>query len=175
MMQRVFICSIVLAIVASSAWAQSVPLGDVLDVRFQSHLLRSAMADQAGLTSAAPPSDYLTPYLLRQATNDDLSLRIMSARFLGIEPYEVSRATLALEGASQGAALGLFLGAVGTTTGLFDDNTAWYVAGAMAAMGALLGGTVNANDPSKRLRWQWNVDAESHWATKEGPKDLEHR
>ena len=70
MIQRVFICSIVLAIVASSAWAQSVSLGDVLDVRCQSHLLRSAMADQAGLTSAAPPSDYLTPYLLRQATND---------------------------------------------------------------------------------------------------------
>jgi len=165
-----FIC-----LAAASGFAQSFSLGDYLDVRLQNHLLRSAMADDAGLRAARATGDPLGPYLKPDPSGEDLRLTIFNARFLGIEPYEASRPQMAFEGAAAGATLGMFLGAAGSASGLFGEETAWYVAGAMAAAGAIFGGTFQANDPANRLRWRWRMDADTHWATQDGPKELERR
>ena len=144
-----------------------------LDVRMENYLLRSAMGDNAELGSATPPQ-YLQPYLKQDESDKSLSLAMFSARFLGLESYEVGRPTLALEGAAQGATLGMFVGAVGTTLGAFDEKTAWYVTGAMAAIGALMG-NARANDPSNRVRWRWNAGVDDHWATQDGPRQIDGR
>jgi hypothetical protein len=74
----------------------------------------------------------------------------------GLQAYELSRADCALKGFGAGASLGLWLGALATTTGAWDDRTSWYLAGASAAAGALLGGTVGISSETWRTNYQWD-------------------
>ena len=164
-MCRSICISFVLVVIAATAHAQ-------LDVRMENYLLRSALSDQAELGSG--PTEHLKPYLRREPSANTLNLTTFNARFLGLEPYQVGHTTLAMEGAATAATLGLFAGAVGTTLGAFDEKTAWYVTGAMAAIGAIMG-TVKANEPSNRLRWRWETGVDDHWGTQDGPRDLERK
>jgi hypothetical protein len=45
-----------------------------------------------------------------------------------------------MNGAGAAATLGMFIGALGTTFDWFDEDTSWWVTGAMATAGALYGG-----------------------------------
>ncbi len=43
---------------------------------------------------------------------------------------------------------------------LWDENTSWYMAGAAAAAGAILGGTAWADNPSWDIRVEWDDEQE---------------
>jgi hypothetical protein len=88
------------------------------------------------------------------------NLVVLSDRFYGIERYEATAFDLMLEGASAGATLGLFAGAVANTAGFWEEDTSWYIMGAAAAVGALLGYT-NADDPGKRARYRWRLGVDA--------------
>ncbi len=55
-----------------------------------------------------------------------------------VQPYTPSSTFEAmLFGAGAGSTLGMFVGAIGNTLGLFDEQTTWAITGAAAAAGAL--------------------------------------
>ena len=77
--------------------------------------------------------------------------------YIGVQRHTLSRAECGLRGASMGAGYGLLLGALGTTTGLFDDDEAYYIIGAMSILGALMGSTMGAESNSFRSEWRWEA------------------
>jgi hypothetical protein len=116
------------------------------------------------LRSAAYDSDTYPMMVTRQPSSFTIEgggtaasgiLTILPARFYGIERYELTPLEAAMEGAGEGMTLGLVAGALGMTAGLFDESTAWYVAGGMGALGALLGTRYAASDPAHRIRYRW--------------------
>ena len=121
----------------------------------------TSSGDRDDFDRFSTPNNFFESYLRNSAerTYSGPDLVAYSHRFYGIERYEVTRLNMVLEGAGAGATLGLFMGAVGTTTGLFDEQTGFYLMGAAAALGALLNGTVGADDPAKRVRYRWSIDA----------------
>ncbi len=88
------------------------------------------------------------------------TLTVQSERLGGLERFEASRYDLAMEGIGAGATMGLLLGAAGSTTSVWSEETSWYVAGAAAALGAFLK-AIQADDPAKRTRFRWSIDAKS--------------
>ena len=84
-----------------------------------------------------------------------LSMTAYPLRFYGLEPYELSRFDCIVQGVDMGLTMGMFVGALGSTAGIWDDENAWYIVGAMAAMGALLGGTSWEKNPNWRIRYRW--------------------
>lgn len=77
---------------------------------------------------------------------------------MGYEIYRASRMQCTVQGASAGATLGLMAGAFGEMIGAWDDDTSWYIGGAMAAFGALYGGKIKADDKGWSLRIRWDDD-----------------
>lgn len=73
----------------------------------------------------------------------------------GARRVELSRADCALKGFGGGASLGLWLGALAMTTNMWDERTSWYVGGAAAAAGALLGGTIGVESAAWRTHYDW--------------------
>jgi hypothetical protein len=59
-----------------------------------------------------------------------------------VQPY-VPQSTFdaLMYGAGTGGALGMFVGAIGNTLGLFDEQTTWIITGAAAAAGAIYSGS----------------------------------
>ena len=100
--------------------------------------------------------DLLT-HRLQQNTARPLSsyLAVSAERFYGVERYELSKTQCALFGADTGMTLGLMAGALGMTVGLWDERTAWSIAGAAAALGAVRGMSV-ADEPAFRIRLRWD-------------------
>lgn len=82
-------------------------------------------------------------------------LAVGADRFYGFERYELSKAQCALYGADSGVTLGLIAGALGMSAGLWDERTAWYIAGAAAVLGALRGASM-ADEPAFRVRLRWD-------------------
>jgi hypothetical protein len=82
-------------------------------------------------------------------------LAVSADRFYGIERYELSTTQCALFGADTGLTFGLIAGALGMTAGLWGEETAWYIAGAAAALGAFQG-LSKADDPGFRIRLRWD-------------------
>ncbi len=74
----------------------------------------------------------------------------------GLRPYEISRADCAMKGLGAGATLGLWLGALATATDAWDERTSWCVAGAAAAAGAALGGTIGVSSETWRTNYEWD-------------------
>ncbi|MBN1825492.1 MAG: hypothetical protein JW958_04435 [Candidatus Eisenbacteria bacterium] len=73
--------------------------------------------------------------------------------------YELSRFQCTMKGLGAGAQTGLFLGILANALSGSDDyRNAWYMAGAMAATGAILGGTIGANDPGWSVGIDWSTD-----------------
>ena len=75
----------------------------------------------------------------------------------GPKKVRLSRFDCALKGAGGGAKLGLILGALATTFGERNDKTALYLMGAGAAAGALMGGTIGAEDSRFNIRYDWSI------------------
>ena len=77
---------------------------------------------------------------------------------MGYEIYRASRMQCTVQGASAGATMGLMAGAFGEMVGAWDDDTSWYIGGAMAAFGALYGGKIKADDKGWNLQIRWDDD-----------------
>ena len=64
-----------------------------------------------------------------------------------------------MKGLGAGARTGLFLGILANVLSGSDDyRSAWYAAGAAAAAGAFLGGTVGAADPGWSVGIDWSIE-----------------
>ena len=74
----------------------------------------------------------------------------------GLRSYEMSRGDCTLKGLGAGASLGLWLGALAMTTDAWDERTSWYMAGAAAAAGAVLGGTIGVSSEAWRTNYKWD-------------------
>jgi hypothetical protein len=94
-------------------------------------------------------------------TNTERPLSMYLARntrlLFGYELYRASRLECAWEGVGMGMTMGMCAGALGMTAGMWDEDSAWYIAGAMAALGAIWG-SVKADDPSWTIRVRWDPD-----------------
>ena len=77
--------------------------------------------------------------------------------FYGYRVYRASPYECALQGMGAGMTVGMAAGALGRMTGAWDERRAWYVAGAAAAAGALLG-TFKSDDPEWNIRIEWDPD-----------------
>lgn len=62
-----------------------------------------------------------------------------------------------LTGAGAATSMGMFLGALATTLGWFDEDTSWAITGAMAAAGAIYAGTRYQATP--QLKFDWRGDS----------------
>lgn len=112
--------------------------------------------DGAALRPSLGQGNFLEEYFRQAAEGRFAGLATYSASFYGLERYQASQGTLAMESAAAGATLGLFTTAVGTTAGLWTEETSWYVVGAAALVGAFLG-RIDADDPAKRTRYRWSI------------------
>lgn len=86
------------------------------------------------------------------------SLAAYPLRFYGLEQFELSPLDRTVLSLDEGLQMGLFVGALGATTGLFDDSDAWYVVGAVTAIGTLLRLRRNLKDPAYRIRYRWQEE-----------------
>jgi hypothetical protein len=143
---------------ASSARSQSSLLSSRLELQFQNRMLAGIVLPDSHAVLVPRGSVGVSDRNILGTTARPLSSLSMTAyplRFYGLEHCELSRMDCIVQGADMGLTAGLFMGALGSTTGILDSENAWYVVGAMAAMGALLGGTSWAKDPKWRIRYRW--------------------
>lgn len=128
-MRRLMVTACVLALWITTAQSSS----DVDSTRAASNALGSAPLSRGLLLSsymASDRGDTAAPAYLTFSLNP-----------LTIQPYmPASRFDAAMLGAGTAGTLGMFIGALGNTFGLFDEKTAWMLTGALAAGGALYGG-----------------------------------
>ena len=85
------------------------------------------------------------------------SISRLPSYYIGVQRHTLSTAECTMRGASMGAAYGMLVGALGTTTGLFDDDEAYYFIGAMSILGALMGGTMGYQSNSFSTEWRWEA------------------
>ena len=154
-MIRVLLASAVMWLLASTLPAAAQTLVTTKNVEFsiQNQLLRGAV-----LRDDYKPSDFIRDYRIR--TDADIPtdyLAAYTARWYGLEVEELSRAELALEGAGTGATMGMLVGALGQTFGLWDEDKTWLMVGAMSALGAAWGAS-KVDDPSWRYRLRWEEE-----------------
>ncbi len=76
----------------------------------------------------------------------------------GPRRVELSRYQCALKGAGLAANAGWILGCLANQTDLWERKTSWYLVGAAAATGALLGGTLGADNASWNIGIDWDPD-----------------
>jgi hypothetical protein len=78
-------------------------------------------------------------------------------RLYGMRRYELTTFQTTLEGAAMGVTVGMFAGALANTFGLWNENASWYAAGAMGALGAILGGTYGQSNKGFSVRYDWDL------------------
>lgn len=83
----------------------------------------------------------------------DLNLGLLS----GYRVYRASPLECTLRGMGAGMTAGMAAGAFGMMTGAWNEREAWYVAGAAAAFGAILG-RVKSDDPEWNIKIKWDPD-----------------
>jgi len=137
-------------------------LATTMDLRFRaatpSSTPRPALGGPPRLSLRSVPSlDAFpqTPDVLTATPSLSLFRTNWAAAPAGARRVELSRADCALKGFGRGASLGLWLGALAMTTNMWDERTSWYVGGAAAAAGALLGGTLGVESDAWRTRYDW--------------------
>jgi hypothetical protein len=130
--------------------AQTLVTTKNVEFSIQNQLLRGAV-----LRNDYKPSDFMRDYrITADAEIPTDYLAAYTARWYGLEVEELSRADLALEGAGTGATMGMLVGALGQTFGLWDEDKTWLMVGAMSALGAAWGAS-KVDDPSWRYRLRW--------------------
>jgi len=97
--------------------------------------------------------------MLRSATGaSPASISLSAERLYGYQRFELSTLDCAIYGAATTTTLAMIIGAMGTTFGLFDEQTAWAIIGASALAGGTYGATINANNSDYRIRYRWDLD-----------------
>jgi hypothetical protein len=127
-----------------------------VQVSFENQMLRGAVLREEGLSSSRFLGDYYR-FRTEHVAPEGNYLAAYTARFYGIEKYEVSSSELLLTGIGTGAQLGFFAGAIGNMLGWWDEDTSWMMMGAMSALGAVWAGT-HLDDPSWRYQYRWEDD-----------------
>jgi hypothetical protein len=84
-------------------------------------------------------------------------ISVLPSYYIGVQRHTLSTSECILRGTSMGATYGMLIGALGTTTGLFDDDDAYYIIGAMSILGALMGGTLGPESTSFSSEWRWEA------------------
>jgi hypothetical protein len=84
----------------------------------------------------------------------------------GIEVYRLSRMRCTIKGAGMGATAGFMAGAFGEMMGAWDEKSSWYLAGALAAFGALYGGGLKADDSGWNLQIRLEPDRDGSYPDK---------
>ena len=151
-MVRISVATVLLlsTVLPAPIGAQSLVTSKNVEFSIQNQLLRGAV-----LQNDYTPSDFLRDY--RITADADIPadyLAAYSARWYGLQVEELSRADLALEGAGTGATMGMLVGALGQTFGLWDEERTWIMVGAMSALGAAWSAS-KVDDPSWRYRLRW--------------------
>ncbi len=109
--------------------------------------------DQAPLSSGILLSNYFAQH--RHASAPRGYLTIALNPFAAQSYVPPTRLDAMLFGAGTAGTLAMFVGALGTTLGAFDEDTAWILTGAAAGAGAIYGGSrfkvrLAADDDSPR-------------------------
>lgn len=145
----------------AAAQLQPTPFSSRLERQFQRQMVSGFMLpDSHAAVTPRSATSIASGSLLRGGARSVsyFSLTAQPLRFYGLERYELSSFECALQGLDEGLTMGLFVGALGTSTGLFEENSAWYIAGAMTALGAFLGLRSGVKDPTSRIRYRWEEE-----------------
>jgi hypothetical protein len=142
------------AIVAAACLVASAAQASELDRSFRAASLPAASPRGVRLSLLAMPRA-APPAALESSGTARLGLAGSSLGAVR-RAYELSRFDCAAKGFGAGASLGLWLGALAKTTSAWDEPTSWYVAGAAAAAGTLLGGTIGIESEAWRTRYDWD-------------------
>ena len=145
--------SMILAGSAVSVAAQTLVDTRNVQISFENQMLRGAILREENQTRTQFLGDYYR-FRAKHLPADGNYLAAYSARFYGIERYEVSSSELLMTGIGAGAQLGFFAGAIGNMLGWWDEDTTWLLTGAMATVGAVWAGT-KMDDPSWRIQYRW--------------------
>jgi len=148
--------AVFVTLTGSTVVAQTLINTNNVQMSFENQMLRGAILREGGLNHTRFLGEnyrFRSDHMVAEGNN----LKSYSARFYGIERYEVSSTDLLLTGAGAGAQLGFFAGAIGNMLGLWDEDTSWLLMGAMSALGAAYMGT-KLDDPSWRFQFRWQDD-----------------
>lgn len=162
-MKRLFLISLTLATcccLSPEGWTQASDESTSLWFRLGHPRPGYALSGAEDARPIVPPADNFFHEYLRRSAERAFSggdLLIYAEHLYGLERYTVSPINVLMEGVGAGATIGLFMGAAGSTVGLWDEKSSWYLVGAAAAVGAFLNAR-DANDPRKRLRYRWSGD-----------------
>lgn len=157
----ILVMSILLS-VPSPGWAGQGPAAAtwILEKRIQEQL--AGRVSLPRYRSLAPQSGPAQPQ--PEAVTDGRAfepgrhyISVLPSYYIGVRRHTLSTAECALRGASMGAGYGLLIGALGTTTGLFEEDEAYYIIGAMSILGALMGGSLGPESGSFRSEWRWEA------------------
>jgi hypothetical protein len=160
-MRRLFFSLILISCwLPCAAQAQASLYSSRLELQLQRQILSGIiLPDSHAAVSTAGGTSLNSGSLLRDgALASHFTLSARPLHFYGLERYKLSTFDCALQGVDRGLTTGLFLGALGTSTGMFDENSAWYIAGALTALGAYLGLKSSATDPQFRIRYRWEEE-----------------
>jgi hypothetical protein len=121
----------------------------------------SALGDSSRVFVPGSDVDALDASEAPFRSNTERPLSMYLARntqmLFGYEIYRASQMECAWDGVGMGMTLGMCAGALGMTAGLWEEGTSWYIAGAMAALGAIWGST-KADDPEWTVRVRWEPE-----------------
>lgn len=145
-----FALLVLLGIVTTTS-AQIEPTGNDIEIRLEKPVVITASRRNAGNLDG----NFLRNYLLWHSVvpTDDVDHRLPAARFCNLKRHELSNAELALQGLGMGASVGLCAGALGSSFGLWDDDKALLMMGAMSALGVVWT-TTKADDLSWAYRYR---------------------
>jgi hypothetical protein len=134
---------LLLLFASSAVWAQEPPASRVVELDSNLVLTRVEIDDPLKFRFQSNTAKPLSAYLSTSAE-----------RFYGFRYHKLSRLECAWQGAGTGMTLGMIAGAAGMMSGAFDEDEAWYLVGAAAALGAIFG-TMKADDPKFNIQLRW--------------------
>ncbi|UCH82671.1 MAG: hypothetical protein JSW50_09305 [Candidatus Latescibacterota bacterium] len=147
---RIVVVLFVFAVLPAMSWGQATRADEV-------HLLPGpAFGDSSRVLSHGSGTD-AAGSAFRTNTERPLSMYLArnSRLLFGYEIYRASKLECAWQGVGVGMTMGMCAGALGMTAGVWDERTSWYIAGAMAAVGAIFG-VSKAGEPQWNVRIRWD-------------------
>ena len=156
---QTLLAALVVLILAPAAIAQS-PTTGRLDFRLIDRADDPRFLNYTWVNRPAFSQEFLLERYFQQALAQQTIGEFLVAnpeRYMGLERYELTPMQSMLSGAEASSSAGLFLGAIGSALGMFDEDVAWWMTGAAAAAGAVWGAK-KYEDPEWRVRYRWIPD-----------------